>query len=410
MRVLHVVKTSSGAPWAAAQASELVRLGVDVHVALPSTEGFYFEDWVKAGAKIHLIPMDFPFRRPWLLASMRRSIRKLVDDVAPNLIHSHFVGSTVVVRYALGRNHPIPRIFQVPGPLHLEHAAPRTVELSSAGRNDYWIGTSKHIVRLLTNCGVAPHRLFFSYYGWYLTGPGTQRMNVLRNMLGIQKDQLVVGNISWFYPPKFHLGQRVGLKCHEDLIDALAIVIRERDDVVGVLAGGAFGDAKWYEERLRARASNVAGDRIRMPGILEPGSVRSCWPDFDCAAHVPLSENCGGVMEPLLAGVPTVAGRVGGLPELVVDGVTGRTVPIRRPGELARAVLEVLNNLERYRAMAAVGREWVRSMFDVRRTAQETLEIYRTVLEGTPRTTHLCNRDREDMVESGKQAVVRQER
>jgi len=39
MRVLQIVKTSDGADWAAWQAAELVRLGVETHAVLPSRTG-----------------------------------------------------------------------------------------------------------------------------------------------------------------------------------------------------------------------------------------------------------------------------------------------------------------------------------------------------------------------------------
>ena len=60
-----------------------------------------------------------------------------------------------------------------------------------------------------------------------------------------------------------------------------------------------------------------------MPGKFNADEVAQSWPDYDCAVHVPLSENCGGVVEPLLAGVPTIAGNVGGLPEVVHHHRTG---------------------------------------------------------------------------------------
>ena len=46
--------------------------------------------------------------------------------------------------------------------------------------------------------------------------------------------------------------------------------------------------------------------------------------------------------EAMAVGTPVVATRVGGLPEVVDDGVTGRLVAPGRPGRLAAAVLEVL--------------------------------------------------------------------
>jgi hypothetical protein len=45
MRVLHVVKTTDGAEWAAWLAAELALAGVEVHVALPADTGLYIDDW-----------------------------------------------------------------------------------------------------------------------------------------------------------------------------------------------------------------------------------------------------------------------------------------------------------------------------------------------------------------------------
>jgi glycosyltransferase involved in cell wall biosynthesis len=185
------------------------------------------------------------------------------------------------------------------------------------------------------------------------------------------------------YPPKRFLGQTVGLKCHEDVIDALTIVTRERPDVVGVFVGEPFRGAAWYEGKLRARALNKAGDRVRFAGYLSPLEIGSAWPDFDVAVHVPLSENYGGVLEPLLAGIPTIAGLVGGLPELVIEGVTGKTVPTRNPVALAYAVAEVLSDLPRYRELAQTGRRLVGTMFDVSRTGRDIHAIYSHLLDSS---------------------------
>jgi glycosyltransferase involved in cell wall biosynthesis len=61
--------------------------------------------------------------------------------------------------------------------------------------------------------------------------------------------------------------------------------------------------------------------------------------------------------EAMNAGTPVVATRVGGIAEVVEDGVTGRLVPPRDPDALAAAVLEVLAQRE---AMGAAGRERAR--------------------------------------------------
>ena len=392
MRVLHIVKTSDGAAWAAMQVSELVRLGVTVDVVLPEREGRTLAIWRASGASLHFAQLNFPARAPWRLTAVKRTIRTLASELKPDLIHTHHVGTTLTVRSALQDRPDILRVFEVPGPLHMEHPVFRRWELSSAQPNDYWIGTSRCILNHYRRAGIAEDRLLLSYAGLDVGAFRQERTGALRRQLGIAKDQMVVGNINLIYAPKYYLGQRVGLKCHEDVIDALAIVNRERKDVVGVLAGGPWGNAQWYEKRLRARASRLGGGRILMPGLLPPDLVRVAWADYDCGVHVPLSENCGGVVEPLLCGVPVIAGDVGGLPEIVEEGVTGKLIPIRKPDILAKAILEVLSNLEHHRAQAQRGRERTLALFDVRHTSASVLRFYEKVLVGAVGATHAALR------------------
>lgn len=384
MRALHIVKTSSGAVWAALQAAELARLGVDVHVAVPDTKGGTIGLWEEAAAKIHVAPLDFPVRNPWRLPSVCSRVRAVVASIKPDIIHAHHFGPAVVMRQALGKKHPIPRIFQVPGPLHLEHRMYRSWDLASAGRRDFWIASSRCILNHYIGAALAPSRVFLSYYGFKTESFSNPRTGLFRRRLGIPPDALVAGSISFIYGPKYYLGQFVGLKCHEDLIAALGIVLRERPDVIGVLAGGPWGRAARYHERLRRLADTIGKGRILMPGHLPFAEVPQAWPDFDCVIHVPLSENSGGVMEPVLAGVPTIAGDIGAIPEVIMDRVTGTLVPIRNPQALAAAMLKVMAAPAKYRALAQLGGRLVAEMFNFRRTAREVYEVYRHILDGTP--------------------------
>lgn len=67
--------------------------------------------------------------------------------------------------------------------------------------------------------------------------------------------------------------------------------------------------------------------------------------------------------EALYLGVPVVATRVGGIPEIVDDGVDGVLVPSRDPHALAAAVVDLLGNPERCRALARAGRDKVIGRF-----------------------------------------------
>src|SRR5690606_35455024 len=82
MRVLHLVKTAVGATWALRQMRELVKLGVDVHVMLPS--GPLVGKYHEAGITTHSFQADFPVRSLWRLPGLLTQFRDRVEAIAPD--------------------------------------------------------------------------------------------------------------------------------------------------------------------------------------------------------------------------------------------------------------------------------------------------------------------------------------
>jgi glycosyltransferase involved in cell wall biosynthesis len=82
------------------------------------------------------------------------------------------------------------------------------------------------------------------------------------------------------------------------------------------------------------------------------------------------------VMEAMAAGLPVVATRVGGTPEVVTEGVTGRLVDPGDAGAISRVVVELLGDAEGSRSMGSAGRERIRSEFSVARMVAATLGVY----------------------------------
>ena len=380
MRILHLIKTTSGADWACRQIKQLVQLGLDIHVALPQGPSIELEKWQSSGANLHWVDLDLPIHSPFQFRQRIIAARALVEKVRPDLIHSHFFGTTLMIRYALGKTHPIPRIFQVPGPLHLENKVFRTWELSSSGSADFWIGSSLYIQQLYLKSGIDSRRISKSYYGVDIPLSTALRSHALHSLLSIPKDQRIIGNVSYIYKPKYYLGHLCGVKRHEDLIDAIAAVVKQRPEVTGVIIGGAWKGAENYEKKLRKRADLASGGKIIMTGAIQSKSISRLWPDFDLAIHVPSSENCGGVVEPLLAGVPVIASAVGGLPEIIREGDTGRLVQPKDSKKLATVILQELDHPAEARARAERGKVLVRSQFDVIDTAQEVRRIYKEIV------------------------------
>jgi glycosyltransferase involved in cell wall biosynthesis len=106
----------------------------------------------------------------------------------------------------------------------------------------------------------------------------------------------------------------------------------------------------------------VAGD-VEFLGHLDPQTLRESMRSARALVVPSRSEGLGRVVvEAMACGTPVVATRVGGIPELVVDGETGWLVPADDPSALAD-VLAGLGNERATAAMGARAREWVRGRF-----------------------------------------------
>ncbi|MBL4630170.1 MAG: glycosyltransferase family 4 protein [Paraglaciecola sp.] len=377
MRVLHLLKTAVGASWALRQTSELVKLGVEVHLALP--DGPMVTKYREAGVKVHIFDPSINIRNPFGNVEQVKKLRALVADVCPDLIHSHFVATTLLMRLAL-RKSSIPRIFHVPGPLHLEHALFRRIELFMASKQDYWLASCLWTRSKYEQCGIAPAKVGLAYYGVNADDFVFNHVknNELRDTLGLSKDDFLIGMVAYFYGPKAYLGQSRGLKGHEDLIDAMAIVNRQYPHVKCIFVGGPWGNSQKYFERVKAYAKDKTGENCIFLG--QRNDVPKLYPQFDLAVHPSHSENVGGAVESMYARVSTLTSDVGGFPDLVTDGETGYIVPAKSPTQLASKIIDVINNpMERQKCIAK-GLEKVTQVMNVQHNAKQVHDFYTQVL------------------------------
>ena len=383
MKILHIVKTVTGATWVYHQVRVLCSLGFEIAVALPSATAGLAPKYQEAGATVVPINLDVPTKHPWQILAVLKSCRTLVQNVRPDIIHTHHVGTTLVVRAALGKSSPIPRIFQVPGPLHLEHSFFAHLDTSLAGPQDHWIAGCRWTQRKYRQLGIPSQRVFLSYPGTDLNLFTCTRKNNLRSELRLAPDTPLVGMVCYMYAPKRFLGQTTGLKGHEDFIAAFPIAKKKFPDLHGVIIGGAWNGAASYENYLRDLGHRHCNGYLTFLGTRS--DVPALYPDLDLAVVPSHSENLGGAVEPLLSGVPVIATRVGGLPDLVQEGISGRLVPPRNPQAIAAAIVDSLQNRAEARHLTIKGEEIARHLFDVERTTREVAQIYGKLVADAPR-------------------------
>ena len=82
------------------------------------------------------------------------------------------------------------------------------------------------------------------------------------------------------------------------------------------------------------------------------------------------------LLEAMAAGLPVVATRVGGNPEVVVDGETGWLVPPRDPDALAAAIRSLLDDPKLAARMGESGRTRVRERFSLEAMVRAYAAVY----------------------------------
>ena len=186
-----------------------------------------------------------------------------------------------------------------------------------------------------------------------------------RGQWGLPEEALIVGMVG-----------RLNAKGQDALLSAAPALLARLPSLHFVLLGpdGRAGD----HDRLAARArAGGFGDRVVLPGPCEDVAGAMC--GFDALAHLPDEEAFGMVLaEAMAMGLPTVATRVGGCPEIVKDGVTGYLV---WPGDavgLVEAVSDLLaaGSAARRAQMGAAGRERVRELFRLQTQMVALEELY----------------------------------
>ncbi|MGE0192337.1 MAG: glycosyltransferase [Planctomycetota bacterium] len=173
------------------------------------------------------------------------------------------------------------------------------------------------------------------------------------------------------------LGRLVAVKRVDRLIEATALLRERGRDVELHLAGdGPLRVA--LEQQARARGVH---EHVRFLGTLDRPQ-----PHVVAADVVALASQSEGTPLALLEAMalqrPVVAPAVGGIPDIVSDGVQGRLVEDASPATLAAALEHVLADRARARAMGQAAGRHVRDRFGPERLADETAALYDRLTNG----------------------------
>lgn len=308
--------------------------------------------------------LDLPSR--WDPRGLRRAVRLLRPD-PPDLLHSHLKHADLVAAYAAPRL-GIPMI----STLHLVED-----EVGMVGRLKRDLGALARRRRAARTIAVSE-----ALRCWYLeafpidpdgvvTIPNgvpapepvpPERRTALRAELGVPDGRLLAATVAIF---------RKG-KGHDDLLDAAALL--GDAPVCFVLAGNGPEEARL---RARVESAGLAG-RVVFAGFHE--DVAALLAAADLVVHPSHADALPtALIHALAAGLPAVATRVGGIPEIVGDDA-GILVAPGEPAALAGAVRDLAGDPGRRREMGEAARSRFAARFEGAAWARRLATLYAEVL------------------------------
>ena len=352
-------------------ARALRQSGVDATIVFALTSAPLDERLDRAGVPFRELGM--PYHRDVLLHSRR--LAQLVSEAGNGaiLVDCGYLGLAL----RLGGYHG--RIVGVEhGPLLELESLPwarrlfmRIARVANAYADDVDVAVSEHMLQRMRRAPRA-RRILCIHNGIDLTDPGPRddqhdprrrRSTHLGSNSAAVSQPVVVGAA----------GRFVRGKGFDDLLRAFDLIRSRMPEVELKVAGGGpeFDDLRRLAEVLGIH------DSVQLLGPVS--DTRGLWQSSDIAV-VPSNgfpESFSMVtLEAMAAALPVVATRNGGIPELVVDGVTGTLVDRGDPRAIADAILAYARDPELRRAHGAAARQRCETHFDITEVARRYLELF----------------------------------
>lgn len=233
----------------------------------------------------------------------------------------------------------------------LQLAAHRTVLVSMAQRHKVFGGQNGRRVHVLHNAVDVASPM-----------PMSGSFRPMRQTAEMAADSKIVVSVGRFSPEK---GMDI-------LLDAFSLLVRQVADVQLVLVGEGQEMAAMEEQIARLGLKG----RVHFPGYSKtPGNYVA---EADVVVLPSRSEGIPNVvLEAMAMGKPVVATAVGGVPEIIEDGISGRLVPTEQPDLLAHGLAEVLVNPELYQRFAEQGKRRVQDFFSIEARVGRLEDLYR---------------------------------
>jgi len=306
-------------------------------------------------------------RKPGFRPSLSRQIAAIAARHEASVLHCHHYSPFVYGRLATLFRPGLRVIFTEHGRRSTEEAPSRKRRLANPilgrlpGAEIYAV--SDALRQHMITEGFPANRVGVIHNG-IEPGPRTTEADrrLARRLLGIDGDALVIGTAARLDP----------VKDLDTLISAFAQVRRQYPRAMLAIVGDGPERTRLEEQ---ARRANLA-EAVCFTGYRR--DARRYLPGFDLYVNSSMYEGVSlTILEAMAASLPLVATRVGGTPEVVVDGQTGVLVPARDSAAMAAAITALVTHPDRMTAMGTSGRRRLERHFTIDRMVNDYLRAYR---------------------------------
>lgn len=230
-----------------------------------------------------------------------------------------------------------------------------------------FIAISPEIANDLDRLGIGRGKTSVVRLGLELDHLDAGRPGRLREGLGIPAGAVVVGIV----------GRLVPIKAH-DLFLAAAVRLARTDSTVHF---AIVGDGELWDPLHKESDAAGLSDRVHFAGWRD--DLADVYRDLDVVVCCSRNEGTPvSVIEACAAGRPVVGTPVGGMTDIITDGVNGLLVPSGDADALASAIAGLVADPGRRQSMGAAGRRMVLERYGADRMVAELKVIYGGLLEG----------------------------
>lgn len=240
----------------------------------------------------------------------------------------------------------------------------------------YWLDkpdrlfpVSKDIENVLHAMAVEPSRVQLAYSGINVNHfCDAEKRDTFRKHYCVKGDQPVIGTVANLFPRKGY----------EYLIEALVTVKEVYPDICYVIVGE--GPTSYQEQLVGLVKEKRLESNVLFAGFQE--NVFEFLNAFDVFVLPSLMEGFGiALLEAMAMSKPIVACKVGGVPEVIKDGVTGMLVPPKDSKSLATALLKILKDDQTKIRLGLAAREIVETQFTREAAMKRIQHFYHQVMD-----------------------------